>query len=320
MGRLLLPLLITIALIVAVVVSAAGEETRTEIEYLDEIRGQATALARSGAAIRDLMPRLREIGRDEFMTVMDSVSTDLAVALAFVGSEPPVDSLIPVWALYRQSVSAWDSGISTLSTAILQAADQPDDSTVANQIGDGLADLRAGDELFDDLRSEFERDEIPEPVTPLTDVNLFPAESGGLASLAGTYVAAARASTNNLGLLPGLRISQVLANPDWDVSVEDEVVIPFTETVVFSVVVTNVGNVESEPQTLSLELVGGEVPVRATAQVRALNPNGQTTIEFEPMAVVPDTAYQVTGELIVNGPDSDPADNRLATTFTVNSA
>jgi len=319
-GRLLLPLLITMALIIAVVVTAAGEETRTELEYLDEIRGQATALARSGAAIKQMMPRLREIGRDEFTTVMDSATNDIDVALSLVGSEPPVDSLIPIWSLYRQAVAAWDSGVSTLSSAILQAADQPDDATVANLIGDGLADLRAGDELFDVLRSEVEREEIPDPITPLTDVNLFPADSGGLASLAGTYVAAARASTNNLGLLPGLRVSQVLADPDWDVSVEDEVVIPFTETVVFSVVVTNVGNVASEPGTLSLELMGGEVPVRATAQLPALDPSGQTTIQFEPMEVAPDTAYQVTGELIVDGPDSDPSDNRQSTTFTVNAA
>jgi hypothetical protein len=308
------------ALIIAVVVTAAGEETRTELEYLDEIRGQATALARSGAAIKQMMPRLREIGRDEFTTVMDSATNDIDVALSLVGSEPPVDSLIPIWSLYRQAVAAWDSGVSTLSSAILQAADQPDDATVANLIGDGLADLRAGDELFDVLRSEVEREEIPDPITPLTDVNLFPADSGGLASLAGTYVAAARASTNNLGLLPGLRVSQVLADPDWDVSVEDEVVIPFTETVVFSVVVTNVGNVASEPGTLSLELMGGEVPVRATAQLPALDPSGQTTIQFEPMEVAPDTAYQVTGELIVDGPDSDPSDNRQSTTFTVNAA
>ena len=320
MGRLLLPLLITMALIIAVVVTAAGEETRTELEYLDEIRGQATALARSGAAIKQMMPRLREIGRDEFTTVMDSATNDIDVALSLVGSEPPVDSLIPIWSLYRQAVAAWDSGVSTLSSAILQAADQPDDATVANLIGDGLADLRAGDELFDVLRSEVEREEIPDPITPLTDVNLFPADSGGLASLAGTYVAAARASTNNLGLLPGLRVSQILADPDWDVSVEDEVVIPFTETVVFSVVVTNVGNVASEPGTLSLELMGGEVPVRATAQLPALDPSGQTTIQFEPMEVAPDTAYQVTGELIVDGPDSDPSDNRQSTTFTVNAA
>ncbi|HEX6221991.1 MAG TPA: hypothetical protein VF115_12930 [Acidimicrobiia bacterium] len=322
MGRLLLPLLITVALIVAVVVTAAGEETRTELDYLDEIKAQGTELARSGAAIREMMPRLREIGREEFTTVMDGVSNDLAVALAFVGSEPPVESLIPVWSLYRQAVEAWDSGVETLSTAILQAADQPDDATVANQVGDGLADLRAGDNLFDDLRSEVVREEVPEPVTPLIDVNMFPAESGGLASLAGTYVAAARASTNNLGLLPGLMVSQLLAEPDWEVSVEDQVVVPFTETLVFSVVVTNIGNVESPPETLSLELLAGEeeVPVRATAVVPSLQPSGQITIEFDPMPVAPEITYTIKGELIVSGPDSDPSDNTQTTEFIVNAA
>jgi hypothetical protein len=113
-GRILWPLLIAVAVVLAIVVTAAGDETRTQLEYLDEIRAQATNLSRSGESIRDLMPRIREVDREEFTTVFDNVAVDIDVAQAFVADEPPTKSLIPVWALYRQTVEAWDSGVSLL--------------------------------------------------------------------------------------------------------------------------------------------------------------------------------------------------------------
>lgn len=316
-GRILIPLLIAVALIIAVVVTAAGEETRIELEYLNEIKEQVSELSRSGLAVQEVMPRLRQIDRDEFTTVMDGATVDVDVALAFVAGEPPVDSLIPVWSLYRQAVEAWNTGLEALNVGILQAADQPDDATVTEVVGDGLAALRAGDSIYDSLRAELERAEVPDPVTPLSDVNLSPAE-GGLFSLAGGYVAAARASTNNLGLHPGLRVSQVLGEPSWQLNVEGEAVVPFTEEIVFSVVVTNVGNVESPPETVDIVLDGGEVPVRSSAEVPALRAGGQTTIELDPMPVEPEILYTITAELLVTGTDTDLTDNSQSAEFTVN--
>lgn len=320
LGRVLLPLLIVLALIIAVVITAAGEETRAELEYLDEIKSQATELSRSGSALRDLMPRLRQVDRDEFNTVIEGVANDLDVALAFVSNQPDVESLIPVWSLYRQAVEAWSVGVDALSEGVLQAADEPSDATVTDLVGDGLAGLRAGDNIYDSLRSEVGRTEVPEPLTPLADVNLSPAE-GGLFSLAGAYVAAARASTNNLGLRPGLRVSQVLAEPSWQLNVEEAAVVPFTEEIVFSVVITNVGNVESSPETLDIQVEGGELPVRDSAEVPALRAGGQTTIVFDPMPVEPGILYTVTSALLNIGVDTDTdiADNSKTADFTVNS-
>jgi hypothetical protein len=298
-------------------VTASGDETRTQLEYLDEIRAQATNLSRSGESIRDLMPRIREVDREEFTTVFDNVAADIDVAQAFVANEPPTRSLIPVWALYRQTVEAWDSGASLLAEAVLQAADDPDDAVVVNSIGDALADLRAGDNLFRDLRVEFEREEIPDPVSPLVDVHLAPAE-GGLLSLSASYVAAARASTNGLGLRPGLQVSQVVTDPSWQINVDGQPVVPASETIAFSVVVTNSGNVESTPETLAMTLTGGVEPILAQVEVPALNPDGQATIEFAPVAVEPAVLYEILIELIVNGLDSDLTDNSLRAQFTVN--
>jgi hypothetical protein len=173
--------------------------------------------------------------------------------------------------------------------------------------------------LFQDLQVEFEREEVPEPVAPLTMVTLTPAE-GGVNRLASSYVAAARSSTNNLGLRPGLSVAQILASPRWQINVEGQPIVPATDTMTFSVVVTNVGNVASDPQTLSLTLTDGAEPVDIEAEIPALRPNGQTTIEFEPLPVEAEILYEVQVEIIVNGLDSDITDNELRTQFTVNPA
>jgi hypothetical protein len=306
--------------VIAVVVASAGEETRAELEYLDEIRAQATDLSRSGAAISDVMGRMRDVGRAEFTTLFDGVDEDLAVARAFVANEPPTESLIPVWALYRQTVQAWSDGAGALATSILLAADNPDESAATNMVGDALADLRAGDNLFTDLKVEFEREEIPNPVSPLVDVRLSPAE-GGISSLAASYVAAARASTNGLGLRPSLTISQVLTEPSWQINVEAQPVVPATDNLTFSVVVTNSGNVESQPESVEMTLRTADTePMLAMAEVPALRPGGQATIVFDPVPVESEVLYQVEMELAVSGLDADREDNLRAIQFTVNPA
>jgi hypothetical protein len=315
--RFLWPAIVAVAILVAVVVSAAGEETRTELQYLDEMRSQATALARSGASIADVMSRIAELEREEFTTVFENVEADLDVALAFVTDEPPTSSLIPVWALYRQSVQAWSDGVSGLAVAVLQAADDPQDVTVTDAIGNALADLRAGDNLFQNLRSEFERNEIPEPVSPLVDVRLSPSDAG-LSSQSVTYVAAARRSTSGLGLRPGLKVSQVLSAPEWEINVESQAVVPATETVVFSTVITNSGNIASEAETVTMQLGGGAEPVLAQAEVPPLRPGGQTTVEFSEVEVLPDILYEILVELELANPDNDMTDNEIRVQFAVN--
>lgn len=319
--RILWPTLIVAALVVAAVVTAAGEETRIELQYLDDIRTQASELSRSGSSIADVMSRVDAVDREEFTTVFESASEDLDVALEFVAEEPPTEALIPVWALYRQAVETWSRGVDGLMSAILAAADNPDDLTVVNATGDALADLRAGDRLFMDLRAEFEREEIPEPVSPPVTVTLSPTDSG-LHTQSATYVTAAQRSTSGLGLRPGLAVSQLVAQPGWLVDVDGQVVVPATESIVFSAIVTNAGNVASQPESLTMEITGvaGEIdPLVSVGEVPVLQPGGQTTVEFSPVDVLPETLYEVDVFLELSAPDSDTTDNQVRVQFTVNS-
>lgn len=317
MARILWPTLIATALIVAVVVSTAGEETRLELAYLDEMRSQTTELSRSGLAMANLLERLDEIDRDEFTTLIEGVNEDLAVALEFVAEEPPTDTLIPVWALYRQAIESWSNGVVGLSIAILAAADDPDDMEVVNATGDALAELRAGDALFGDLTSEFEREEIPEPAAPLIVVRMTPTDDD-LFRQAQTYVASARRSGDRLGLRPGLKLSQLVSDPSMQVDVERQVVIPATETVIFSTVITNTGNIASQPESVRMELTGGAEPVVEIVDVPALRPDGQTTVEFPEQAFLPETLYEVHVMLDLARPDTDMTDNEIRVQFTVN--
>ena len=318
LGRILWPILLVGAVVVAVVVSAAGQQTRSQLEYLDEMRSQAASLSRSGSTIAGIMSRIREIDREEFTTGFELIGDDLAVGQSFVANPPPTNSLIPVWSLYRQALQAWDNGVTALGAAVLLAADDPEDATVVNAVADALAEIRAGDALFRDLKAEFSRQEVPEPVSPLVDVQLRPAD-GGLASLAAGYVAAARSSTNALGLRPDLAVSQIVTDPIWQINVSGHPVIPATDTVVFSAVITNKGNVASAAETVSLTLNGGTEQVIAQMEVPALAPDGQATVVFDPVSVEPDTPYEVVMELVITNLDSDPDDNRLQVQFTVNS-
>jgi hypothetical protein len=316
-ARILWPTLIATALIVAVVVSTAGEETRLELAYLDEMRSQTTELSRSGLAMANLLERLDEIDRDEFTTLIEGVNEDLAVALEFVAEEPPTDTLIPVWALYRQAIESWSNGVEGLSTAILAAADDPDDMEVVNATGDALAELRAGDALFGDLTSELEREEIPEPAAPLIVVQMTPTEND-LFRQAQTYVASARRSGDRLGLRPGLKLSQLVSDPSMQVDVERQVVIPATETVIFSTVITNTGNIASQPESVRMELTGGAEPVFEIVDIPALRPDGQTTVEFPEQSLLPENLYDVHVMLDLAGPDTDMTDNEIRVQFTVN--
>lgn len=315
-ARFLWPALVATAVIVAVVVSAAGEETRVELEYLEEIRVQVEELARSGSSIADVMTRVDQVDRNEFTTAFEGVTSDLDVAVSFVGSEPPVESLIPVWSLYRQAVHAWDRGVEALGTAILQAADDPDDLTVLDITANALADLRAGDALYRDLQVEFEQEGVPAPVSPLAAVTMSPGDAG-LASQAMSYVTAARRSTAGLGLRAGLKVSQVVSEPEWQMNVENQAVVPATDTVVVSAVITNSGNIASETESVRLTFQGGAEPVVAEEEVPPLQPNGQTTIEFNELDVVPDTLYEVLVELQLTNPDADLTDNMQRVQFTV---
>lgn len=317
LSRLAWLLLIAVAVVLAVVVSATGEETRTELEYLEQVHAQASDLARSGSALRDVVSRLHRIGRTEFITVIEGARESLSAGLQLTEEQPPVVSLIAVNALYREALESWDRGVEGYSAAVLEAADEPESTIVVDSMADALAEIRAGDNAYRRMVEAMGRDDVPEPLAPMPEVVLLPAE-GRLLSLAVAYIDSARSENNGLALRPGLAVSMVVSEPEWQVNPEGQAVVPATSDITFSVVVTNRGNIMSDSEPLVLELIGGPELIRLTEDVAPLDPAQQVTVVFDAVAVEAGEIYEVRATLVVTGNDASFEDNEISVEFAVN--
>jgi hypothetical protein len=220
-------------------------------------------------------------------------------------------------ALHRQALAAWDAGVSGLGSALLVAADDPTSTVVVDNIANALGELRAGDRLYQDMLIELAREEVPDPAAPMPQVVLMPT-TGGLTSLAQAYVLAARSPESNLALRPGLAVSQVATEPEWEVNPEDVVIVPNTDTLTFNVVVSNLGNVISPAVSLNFELSTEEQdPVIFEEPVPTLEPQQQTTISFPDIEVDSGESYEVALTLIGVQTDVNADDNEKRVEFTV---
>lgn len=305
------------AALVGLASQGAGTDARAEIEYLDELSTQVTDLAVGGDALRDVVSRLSRIERPELVTVIDDLKEDIDLGLAFVAAEPPSPELATVRSLYRLALQQWSAGVTAFGDGILAAADNPGDATPTSTLANALASLRAGDDLFLELQAEIERPEVRDPVNTLRDVTLLPAE-GEPIPLALAYTDAARNPNNGIALRPGLALSMIVSDPEWQLNPDNMVVMPATDQTTFSVVISNVGNLRSEEEQMTLTLSGPGDPVSVSQPIPALDPGGQTTIVYEPLGLTPGELYEVLAEILVVGPDTNLEDNLLQVVFMVN--
>lgn len=297
-------------------VSSAGESSRTELEFLETIRTQATQLARDGEALRDVVDRLRDVERVEFETMIETIEEDLAGALVFAAQDVPSSSLTSIQATYRLAVVSWAEGLEGFSNGLLDAADNPGSALAVDSLANALAALRAGDALYRVLVSEVSREDTPTPVAEMPNVRLSP-RSGPLATVSALLVSAV-AADGGLGSRPGLALSQLLAEPAWQVNPNGQAVVPTTDSITFSVVITNLGNVPSDTGSVTLVLSSADETRELSASFEALAPNEQLTIVFDALQVAPGGAYQVEASLITTNPDSDLTDNTKEVQFNVN--
>lgn len=310
-------MVITAAAVVAVVVTSAGDDTRAELEYLSAMHESASDLSVGADTLRVVISRLSQIERSELVTATDGLREDLEVAVELVDTGPTSGSLVAANAVYRRAVEAWTVGVSGFTSGILAAADDPTSTVVTDNIANALAELRAGDRLYTDLIRELEEEEVPDPVAPLPEVIMLPAD-GELLTLSLAYVEAARSPNSGIALRPGLRVASITSDPLWNVDPDDQAVVPATEQLSFSVVIGNAGNVASEPEPIELTLDGETEPVVLSEMVPALEPGEQTAVQFLEIPVIPGAVYQVAAILPTVTNDVDLEDNVVSVIFEVN--
>jgi hypothetical protein len=308
---------ITAAAVVAVVITSSGDDTRVELQYLDELQESASELSVGADTLRDVISRLSRIERSELETATTGLRDSLETAQELVDRGPTSDNLVGANAAYRRAVEAWTVGVSGFSSGILTAADDPTNTVVADNIANALAELRAGDRLYSDAVRELEAEEVPDPVAPMPEVLMLPAE-GELFTLSLAYVEAARSPNSGIPLRPGLQVASITSDPLWNVDPNDQAIVPATELLSFSVVVNNAGNIASEPEPIELTLAGESDPVVVSEMIPALEPGQQTAVRFLEIPVTPGALYEVAASLTAAANDTNLEDNALTVLFEVN--
>jgi len=187
---------------------------------------------------------------------------------------------------------------------------------VVDNIANALAELRAGDRIYADLVRELGREEVPDPVAPMPELVMVPA-AGELLTLSLAYVEASRSPNSGIALRPGLRVASIASEPRWNVNPSQQAVVPSTELVDFWVVVTNAGNVASDPERIDLTVGGASEPVVLTERVPVLEPGEQTSIQFLEIQVVPGGIYEVVASLTELTNDTNFEDNTVSVMFEV---
>lgn len=316
--RLVWPLLITVVVVIAVIVATSGKDARATISYLGDMRNAASDLALAGASLNDLVGNLSRVDRSEFQSVVSGVNDALVEAHQVAKSDPPDQTLVGATTLFRLAIDSWDQGISGFSEAILAAADNPDDNTAVDDVASAITDVRTGDRIYHALVEELSREDVPSPVGPMPEVSLLPTDVP-ITILAPGWVSATRSEESGLPLRPSIRIEQVATKPPWLTNADGDVVVPATDTLDLMVVVSNVGNTDSDAAELQMTLSTGEGdPVVTTKTVPILGAGNNTSVVFPNLAVTPGVTYQVDLALAPGGPDAVLDDNTHSAQFTVN--
>lgn len=313
--RYVWPLAITLVVLAGLGLARINERAAESVEYMEGIRQSAEALVTPGASLVALGDRIGQVDRAEFLTVTEGVELALAGAALIVEESPTNPELLGAASLYRVAVDTWFDGVNLLSDGVVELADGS--PAGADRLYLGLQEIAAGDRLYQQLREELDRDDVPQPITPLPELVFLSAEIGP-GALARLYLVAASGSNSLLALRADLAISSVMANPEWVANTSGELVVRETDLITIGVVVANNGNAPAPLQTLDVELVSPEGQEIRNAEIPELNPGAQTTVTIPDLAVVPGANYQLQVRLVLTITDADPSNNAQTFGFSIN--
>jgi hypothetical protein len=309
------PVTITMFVLAGLGLARINERASEGVRYLEEIRQSGASLVTPAASLAGLADRVGRVDRAEFLTVTSAIDEALAAAAATVEESPSNLELAGVASLYRTTIAAWRSGVASFSQGVIDLADG--DPAGEDRLYLGLQEVAAGDSLYLQMISELDREEVPDPITPLPEVTFLPPDLSAT-NLARLFTIAARASNSLLALRADLAIVAVMAEPEWVANTEGELVVRETDLVTVNVVVANNGNAPAPAQAIDLELVNPDGSQLVNQQVTGLNPGGQTTVSFPDLAVEPGGSYQLQVRLVVTIADADPTNNTQTLGFLVN--
>lgn len=307
---------LVVVILAALILARINAQASAAVNYLDGMRRSAEGLVSAASTFSALDQNVVDLDRMEFETATNAVLEALAVASGAVVEPPERSSLIGAASLMRLALGTWESGVATFREGVLGLADQSEAGE--EQIYAGLQLVLAGDEIYGDVLTELGRDDVPDPITPMPDLN-FQSSSRSPVAAARLFASAASADNSLFVLRADLAVSQVTSQPVWVTDPDGDLVISAVESIAIDVVVANLGNTNAPAQILFLDLApvdGAEVS--QTLDVPELVAGSQTTVSFPALTVTPGLSYNLSVALQLTGPDGNAENDGLALSFFVN--
>lgn len=312
--RYLWPLLLTLLVLGGLGLARINEQAVAAVGYVEGIRQSVSSLVTPASSFAGLAGRVGSMDRAEFLTVIDTMESALEEATLAVEESPESGALVGVAALYRLTLDTWSVGVSTFADGVIELADGTD--SASERINVGLQQVAAGDQLYLGLLAEFDRDTVPDPITPLPPLNMINSNFGA-GQLARLFIVVAGSDNSALALRADLAVRQVTSDPAWVTDPEGNLVMPASELMSVDVVVSNGGNADAPAQNLELQLVSPVTTEVRTEVVPELAPGAQTTVTFTDLPVAFGGSYSVGVTLMLTVADADPANNGLTLAFIV---
>lgn len=313
---MVVPLILSLVIGFGFLLAFTTDESSTI--FSEEMRKSTVELSHQAEIYRNALIGVGSVDRVAFDEVTDQMLGALEKAQTVLAAAPADPSYSVPVAMLEETLGLWHQGVTAVRTQLFAAADDPSLSAPAVRILNALIDVKSGDRLYRSFVEAMGESAVTQPVSPFPTIELAPVQI----DLALLSQAAANAATNpegRLRLRADLMFSQIITVPKMVRNVDDEWVIPATDSLVVKAVVSNNGNTVTQPMEITMILLkGGEQVAELKATVPPVAAGQQTTAVFEAVTVEPGALYGLIVDLPLAEGEERADDNRRTIDFSVN--
>ncbi|NNC92553.1 MAG: hypothetical protein HKN80_08680 [Acidimicrobiia bacterium] len=284
---------LSVAVVVFVLVTSFRSDRRVLAAYIDTAQQSAQGAAASSEEYLELVARLGEVPRQEFVTTMARIRLTSGEAGTLLDAVDVPGDAVAAHARLQLAHRSWLLGLELIEGAALAAAEDPSDEIPAELIERAIIELAVGDRAYE---AGVEQLLSLEPGTDV-DIPTYPVVVFSLDGGAESLIADARTSTG-LKLLRDLAVTDYTLDPralgDTNAGVG---IIPFTDRLIVNVTVTNQGNEAAAEIPVQVVLSSDRTGTARSdsVSIQRLQPAESTSVEF-----VFDVRPVVNYEMVVN--------------------
>lgn len=314
--RIGLPLILSLILGFGILLAVTSDDS--SVIYTEELRKAAVALDGHARTYRNTLMAVGSTDRVAFDAATDQMLTALDQAGVVLESAPTDPAYAVPVALFGESLESWRAGVTAVREQLFAAADDPGLSAPQVRILNALIDVKIGDRVYKAFMEAVATAEITQPVSSLPVVELVPVQID-LSLLAQAAANLATTEGGPLQLRAELMFTQIITEPKMVKNVDDEWVVPATDSLVVKAVVSNDGNTITQPIELVLLLLkGAEQVAELRVTVDPVPPGEQSTAVFEAITVEPGASYGLVIDLPLTEGEERADNNRRVIDFSIN--